>query len=160
MKLNLYFGTCAAICGATVFLHIFGGGPEFPDIALTSGLDDKQSSMYVVLWHAVTLLLSVATTAYAAAAYSSHFRPAALFFSIQFLAIAALFLIVPDHAGRHLDPAAMDPVSGNGSHRPARLSPAAAPVDPCLRMSKGGSWAAFRFSYPGSCGASGCGSDA
>ena len=94
MKLNLYFGTCAAICGATVFLHIFGGGPEFPDIALTSGLDDKQSSMYLVLWHAVTLLLSVATAAYAAAAYSSHFRPAALFFSIQFLAIAALFLIV------------------------------------------------------------------
>ncbi|GGA45656.1 hypothetical protein [Pelagibacterium lentulum] len=94
MKPNVFFALSAVVCGLTIALHVFEGGPEFPEIALASGLDAKQSSMYMILWHAVTLLLTVATAAYAAAALRSTYRPAVLFIGILFVSIAVLFLVV------------------------------------------------------------------
>lgn len=94
MRPNIFFTLSAVICGLTVALHVFGGGPAFPDVILASGLDEIQSSMYLVLWHAVTLLLGVATLAYATAAMRPEHRSAVLFMNLVFVAIAVLFLIV------------------------------------------------------------------
>ncbi|MCD7060223.1 hypothetical protein [Pelagibacterium xiamenense] len=92
MKTNPFFALTAILCGLVVPMHVFGGGPEFPDIVIASGLDGKQSAMYMILWHAVTVLLIGSTIVYAAAARSARFRAAVLVVNGQFCAIAVLFL--------------------------------------------------------------------
>lgn len=93
MKLNPFFAASAVLTGLVIPLHIFGGGPEFPGVIMASGLDALQSSMYMILWHAVTVVLTGCTLAYAAAAWSDRFTTAALFAAFQFLGFAGLFLV-------------------------------------------------------------------
>lgn len=51
----------ALIMGATVFLHLFGGGPQYHDAFLVSLSDSELKSMASILWHAVTIMLAVFT---------------------------------------------------------------------------------------------------
>lgn len=92
MKPDPFLAAGAVMSGLTLALHVIGGTPEFPGVVLEYDLGSKQSSMYMILWHAVTVVLAAGTLAYAAAAVERRFRAAALLVNVQFAGFAALFL--------------------------------------------------------------------
>lgn len=49
----------AALMGLTVFLHVFGGGPEVHDPLQAALTDPFLAAIAAVLWHAVTVVLAV-----------------------------------------------------------------------------------------------------
>jgi hypothetical protein len=47
----------------TTAAHVFGGGPEFFDVAISSTLPPEGKAVYVVIWHFVTAYLALSSTA-------------------------------------------------------------------------------------------------
>lgn len=93
MKLNVFLLAAAIISLLTALLHVFGGGPEFPEIILAQdGLATKQKALYMVMWYLVTFLLVGVALVYWLGALGRPGSGAILFANAIYIAIAALFI--------------------------------------------------------------------
>jgi hypothetical protein len=81
----------AALMAATFCLHVFGGGPEIHVPIQASSLPLPLRAISAVLWHAVTVLLSIQVFALVWLARYPDYAMALLLASIQ-LGFAMLFL--------------------------------------------------------------------
>lgn len=94
MKPNKFLIVAAALSAATCALHVFGGGPEFPDVIFAvEQIDIKQKALYAILWHMVTLLLALATIVYAVSSFKPNWIPAAHLMNAIYIGITGLFLV-------------------------------------------------------------------
>lgn len=92
MHINWPLAVVSALSAATLFLHVFGGSPEYLEIIRASALPAGQTSMYAVLWHAVTANLLIAAGAFGVASVRPSWRSAAILVIAEFVAFAALFV--------------------------------------------------------------------
>lgn len=51
----------SALMGATVFIHVFAGGPEVHNALLAALPDSGLAAWATILWHAITVVLVVLT---------------------------------------------------------------------------------------------------
>lgn len=92
MHINWPLAAVSALSAATLLLHVFGGGPEYLTFIRATELPPEQTSMYAVLWHAVSANLLIAACAFAMASIRPAWRSAAILVSIEFVAFAILFV--------------------------------------------------------------------
>jgi len=85
----------------TLFIHIFGGGPEVHDPVLQSALSVELKAILSVIWHAISAILLINAVALFIAAKSPMvLKPIVIIVSSQYLAFAALFIF---YGVTHLD---------------------------------------------------------
>lgn len=93
MITNKFLATGAILSALILPLHIFGGGPEFPEIIFAiDALDAKQKALYGVMWHTISALLFLASITYGIASIKPQHTSAVTFVNALYAAITVLFL--------------------------------------------------------------------
>lgn len=82
----------AIISALTVLLHVFGGGPQYHAPALLSNFTAEEKALYSVLWHAVTVTLTVNSVGLFLVATKRMSRDVGLIIVAQYALFAALFI--------------------------------------------------------------------
>ncbi|HHB83064.1 MAG TPA: hypothetical protein ENK61_06285 [Devosia sp.] len=91
--MNIPIIAAAALSGITLAAHIFGGDPQYHVPAMASNLNVEEKALYSVLWHAVTVIVTMNTAALALAAQKSNFRmPLVGLVSAQYAGWGLLFI--------------------------------------------------------------------
>lgn len=91
--MNIFFLAAAGLSVLTTFAHVFGGGPEFHQPMMASGLSQHIRAGFSVVWHATTIMLVVNSGLLIMATMN---RPGARDFArvviLQYLPFAGLFI--------------------------------------------------------------------
>lgn len=92
-NMNYTFLTATGLSALTAIAHVFGGGPEFHQPILESGLSQHVKAGFSVVWHATTIMLVVnSLLLFLAATNRSGGRDFAWVVILQYLPFAAIFL--------------------------------------------------------------------